>query len=68
MTETTITNRATTLTMGWSSGRASVAKIQIGSVCSAPEVKTVTMTSSNESAKASSAPASSAVRICGSST
>ena len=37
----------------------------IGSVCCAPEVKIVTITSSNESAKASSPPARSADRICG---
>ena len=46
-------------------GRQRFAKIQIGSVCCAPAVKIVTITSSNESAKASRPPASSAVRICG---
>ncbi len=61
-----MTKSATTLTIGSSSGRASVEKIQMGSVCFAPDVNTVTMTSSNESANASSAPARSAVRICGS--
>ena len=40
-------------------------KIQIGSVSSEPAVNVVTMISSKESAKASSAPATSAVRICG---
>ena len=61
-----MTKSATTFTIGWSSGRARVAKIQIGSVCSAPDVNTVTITSSNDSANASSPPARSAVRICGS--
>ena len=50
MIEATITKSATTFTIGSSAGRARVAKIQIGSVCSAPDVKMVTTTSSNESA------------------
>ncbi len=41
-------------------------KIQIGSVLFAPEVKTVTMTSSKESANASSAPETRAVATVGS--
>ena len=40
-------------------------KIQIGSVSCEPAVNVVTMISSNDSANASSAPATSAVRICG---
>ena len=55
MIETTITNSATTFTIGCSIGRNRFAKIQIGSVCCAPDVKIVTTTSSHESAKASSA-------------
>ena len=43
MIETTITNSATTFTIGSSIGRKRLAKIQIGSVCCAPEVKTVTI-------------------------
>ena len=65
MIDTTITNSATTFTIGSWAGRERVAKIQIGSVCCAPDVKIVTTTSSNERANASSPPASSAVRICG---
>ena len=40
-------------------------KIQIGSVCSEPAVNVVTMISSNDRAKASRAPATSAVRSWG---
>jgi len=40
-------------------------RIQIGSVWSGPAVNVVTITSSNESANASSPPASSAVFSCG---
>ncbi len=65
MIDAMITKSATTFTIGSCAGRASVAKIQIGSVCSAPDVKIVTTTSSKDSANASSPPASSAVRICG---
>ena len=65
MIETKMTKSATTLTMGSSRGRPKFVKIQIGSVCCAPDVKIVTTTSSNESANASSAAARSAVRSCG---
>ena len=39
-----MTNSATTFTTGSSRGRAKFVKIQIGSVCCAPEVKMVTTT------------------------
>ena len=65
MIDATITNSATTFTIGSCAGRERVAKIQIGSVCCAPDVKIVTTTSSNDSANASRPPARSAVRICG---
>ena len=60
------TNVTTTLTSGscWPSRMAP--KIHSGSVFSAPAVKVVTITSSNESAKASSAPEITAVDITGS--
>ena len=66
MIEITITTSATTLITGSSFGRARFAKIQIGSVWSEPAVKTVTITSSNESPKASRPPASNAVPSAGS--
>ena len=66
MIEITITITATTLTIGSWLGRKRLVKIQIGSVCSpAPIVNVVTMISSKESAKASSDPATSAVRMFG---
>ena len=46
-------------------GRERLSRIQIGSVSVLPAVNVVTMTSSKLSAKASSAPATSAERICG---
>ncbi len=57
---------ATTLVTGRWRGRISSCSIQIGSVVCCPAVKVVTMTSSKLSAKASSAPASSAEPSCGS--
>ena len=66
MIEIRITITATTLTIGSWFGREKLLKIQIGSVSSpAPIVNVVTMISSNERAKASSAPATSAVRRFG---
>ena len=58
MKVTTMTMSATTLVTGRSRGRVSWLKIQIGSVSCCPAVKVVTMTSSNDSAKASMPPAS----------
>ena len=60
-----MTKTATTLVTGRCRGRISSDSIQIGSVDCWPAVKVVTMTSSNDSAKASMPPASSAVPICG---
>ena len=57
---------ATTFVMGRSRGRNSSLKNQMGSVRSLPAVKTVTITSSNDSANASSAPARIALRMLGS--
>ncbi len=62
----TITKTATTLVTGRWRGRTSWLKIQIGSVSCWPAVKVVTMISSNDSAKASMPPASSAVAMLGS--
>ena len=56
----------TTLTIGSWLGRDRLDRIQIGSVSSLPAVNVVTITSSNDSANASSAPATSAERIWGS--
>src|SRR5688572_29035615 len=61
MAESTSSIVATTLTIGSWLGRDRFVKIQIGSVWSGPAVNVVTMISSKESAKASSAPATSAV-------
>src|SRR5213595_1082633 len=60
-----ITKKTTTLTSGsrWPSRMAP--KIHSGSVFCAPAVNVVTMTSSKERAKASKAPATSAVEISG---
>ena len=58
MIESRITITATTLTIGSWFGREKLLRIQIGSVSSpAPIVNVVTMISSKERAKASSAPA-----------
>src|SRR3712207_4761202 len=65
MNESRITNTATTLTTGSWFGRERFVRIQIGSVWSGPAVNVVTMTSSNDSANASRAPASSALRSAG---
>src|SRR3712207_8133203 len=65
MNESRITKTATTLTIGSWLGRDRLVRIQIGSVWSGPAVNVVTMTSSNDSANASSAPASSALRSAG---
>ena len=62
---TTIT--ATTLVIGSCWPRKRLSRIQIGRVCwPPPRVNVVTMISSNERAKASSAPATSAVCMLGS--
>ena len=67
MIEIRITSSATTLTIGSWFGRERLVKIQIGRVWSpAPIVNVVTMISSKERAKASRAPATSAVRMFGS--
>ena len=58
----TIRATATTLTIGRWFGSRRLARIQIGSVCSVPAVKVVTMISSNDRANASRPPARSAVR------
>ncbi len=63
-----ITKSATTLVTGRSRGRTSWLKIQMGSVVCWPAVKVVTITSSNERAKASMPPASRAVASAGSMT
>ena len=55
MTVSTITTKTTTFTSGSCWPRRILPRIQIGSVFCAPAVKCVTITSSNESAKASSA-------------
>src|SRR3712207_1367922 len=65
MNESRITNTATTLTIGSWFGLERFVRIQIGSVWSGPAVNVVTITSSNDSANASSGPASSALRIDG---
>ena len=66
MIESSTTSTATTLTIGSWLGRKRLSKIQIGSVSwPAPIVNVVTMISSNDSAKASSPPATSAVRMFG---
>ena len=66
MIEIAITSTATTLMIGSWLARKRLLKIQIGSVSTAaPAVNLVTMISSNDSAKASSAPATSAVRMFG---
>ena len=66
MIEIRITRTATTLTIGSWFGREKLSKIQSGRVCSpVPAVNVVTMISSKESPKASSPPATSAVRIFG---
>ncbi len=57
--------QTTTFTCGSSWPSRIWPKIQIGSVFCAPAVNVVTITSSNESAKASSAPEMSAVEIVG---
>ena len=58
--------KTTTFTCGSSWPSRICPKIQIGSVFCAPAVNVVTITSSNESANASSAPEISAVEIVGS--
>ncbi len=63
-----MTNTATTFVTGRWRGRTSSVSIQMGSVVCCPAVKVVTITSSNDSAKASIPPASRAVAICGSTT
>ena len=66
MIATIVSTAATTLTTGAWFGRNRLAKIQIGSVCTAgPAVKVVTTISSKLSANASTAPAASAPRTCG---
>ena len=62
---TTMTNTATTLVTGRCRGLISSDSIQIGNVDYWPAVNVVTITSSNDSAKASMPPARSAVPICG---
>src|SRR5215213_6365404 len=66
MSDRAITTTPTTLTIGSWLGRERFVRIQIGSVCCAPAVNVVTITSSKLSANASSAPAISADRSCGS--
>ena len=56
ITETTITNSATTFTTGCSIGWKRFAKIQIGSVCWAPAVKIVTTTSSTRGRRRAARP------------
>src|SRR5713226_4675986 len=63
---TRITNETTTFTSGSLCPSRMAPKIQIGSVFCAPAVNVVTITSSNESAKASMAPATTAVEMSGS--
>jgi len=58
--------KTTTFTSGSFWPRRMLPKIQIGSVFCTPAVNVVTITSSNESANASSAPEISAVEIAGS--
>src|SRR4051812_7769689 len=65
MIDIRITTTPTTLTTGSWLGRERLLRIQIGSVSRSPAVNVVTITSSKLSAKASSAPATSAERICG---
>src|ERR1700730_418716 len=63
--DSTMTPNATALTIGSWVGRDRLAKIQMGRVSWEPAVNVVTTISSNDSAKARSAPASSAERITG---
>src|SRR3990172_7262979 len=60
-----MTNKATTLVTGRWRGLVSWLNIQIGSVSCWPAVKVVTMISSKDRAKASTAPATIAVARCG---
>ena len=68
MKVTVITKIATTLVIGRWRGLMSSFSIQMGRVVCWPAVKVVTITSSNDSAKASMPPASKALPICGSTT
>src|SRR4051794_30309296 len=65
MQESRIASTPTTLTIGSWLGRDRLVRIQIGSVCELPAVNVVTITSSKESANASSAPATIAERSAG---
>src|SRR5579884_1655146 len=65
ITVITTTKNATTLTTGSCWPRSRLSRMKIGSVSCAPAVNVVTITSSNESANASSPPATSAVETTG---